>query len=106
VDLDHFISAFMFDALMDLTVGAQLNSVAEPKYFEAWMTILSWIIWNFSIGGVPYWKLHKTAFRKKYEEADALVIEKLSTVLVWFHKNKDPGVDDGEHSETSTRAGF
>ena len=73
VDLDHLISAFMFDALMDLTVGAQLDSIKEPKYFEAWMTMLSWIIWNFSIGGVPYWKVHKTAFRKKYEEADALV---------------------------------
>lgn len=36
VDMNELVASAMFDALMDLTVGANLDSRTNPKYFEAW----------------------------------------------------------------------
>ncbi len=73
VNIDREMQIAMFDALADLTFGASIDSNKEPKFFEAWSIVLQWVFWDFSINGVGYWKLYKTEFRAKYEEAYGVI---------------------------------
>jgi cytochrome P450 len=73
VDIDREMQIAMFDALADLTLGACVDSAKEPKYFEAWTTVLQWMVWDFTINGTGYWKLYKTMYRAKYEEAEQVI---------------------------------
>lgn len=68
--------------------------------------MLKWITWVFSIGGVPYWKIYKTEFRRKFEEADKLVIFLFFFDLIFFFFDlifTDFDADDRKLAATAAR---